>query len=98
MIWLALEFSGPRRSVAVLDYPVSAPGMRMVASRSDVSGDHRNIGPLALVEAVLGEARLSPDSVERLVVGLGPGSYTGIRSAIALAQGWHLARGIEIYG
>ncbi|MGH7953945.1 MAG: tRNA (adenosine(37)-N6)-threonylcarbamoyltransferase complex dimerization subunit type 1 TsaB, partial [Limisphaerales bacterium] len=31
-------------------------------------------------------------------IGLGPGSYTGIRSAIAIARGWQLARGIKLLG
>jgi tRNA threonylcarbamoyladenosine biosynthesis protein TsaB len=30
--------------------------------------------------------------------GLGPGSYTGIRAAIAVAQGWQLARGVKLLG
>ena len=30
--------------------------------------------------------------------GLGPGSYTGIRLAIALAQGWQLARPVKLLG
>jgi tRNA threonylcarbamoyladenosine biosynthesis protein TsaB len=29
---------------------------------------------------------------------LGPGSYTGIRSAIALAQGWSLVREVQLLG
>ena len=33
-----------------------------------------------------------------IAVGLGPGSYTGIRAAIAVAQGWQLARGIKLLG
>jgi tRNA threonylcarbamoyladenosine biosynthesis protein TsaB len=33
-----------------------------------------------------------------IVVGIGPGSYAGIRAAIALAQGWQLARGIQLLG
>src|SRR5205807_2063159 len=31
-------------------------------------------------------------------IGLGPGSYAGIRSAIALAQGWQLARPVKLLG
>lgn len=43
-----------------------------------------------LVEAVLlGE-------VEAVAVGVGPGSFTGLRTAIALAQGIGLARGIPV--
>jgi tRNA threonylcarbamoyladenosine biosynthesis protein TsaB len=33
-----------------------------------------------------------------VAIGLGPGSYTGIRGAIALAQGWQLGRGVRLTG
>ncbi len=47
-------------------------------------------------------ARLWPSlcarSIERIIVHLGPGSYTGIRSALALGQGLSLAAGIPLSG
>ncbi|MFN5589579.1 MAG: hypothetical protein ACK5O9_06820 [Holosporales bacterium] len=45
-------------------------------------------------------ARLWPqlNPIERIIVHLGPGSYTGIRSALALAQGISLASGIPLKG
>jgi tRNA threonylcarbamoyl adenosine modification protein YeaZ len=51
-----------------------------------------------LIEAALSAAGLQRESIDCLAVGLGPGSYTGIRSAIALAQGWQLAHGTKILG
>jgi tRNA threonylcarbamoyl adenosine modification protein YeaZ len=39
----------------------------------------------------LRQAQVEREQIECLAVGLGPGSYTGIRSAIALAQGWEMA-------
>src|ERR1041385_3695067 len=54
--------------------------------------------PLALAEAALREAGLEREQIECLAIGLGPGSYTGIRAAIALAQGWQLARGGKLLG
>jgi tRNA threonylcarbamoyl adenosine modification protein YeaZ len=38
------------------------------------------------------------EQVECVAVGLGPGSYTGIRAAISVAQGWQLARPIRLLG
>ena len=35
---------------------------------------------------------------ERIVVGLGPGSFAGIRSALAFAQGYRLGCGCEVKG
>ena len=53
---------------------------------------------MGLIEAALGEAQLGRGQVECAVVGLGPGSYTGIRLAIALAQGWQLAAPVKLLG
>ena len=53
---------------------------------------------LGLVEGALRQAQLDRGQVECLVVGLGPGSYTGIRLAIALAQGWQLAAPVKLLG
>ena len=41
---------------------------------------------LALVDDVLADAQLAPEQIERLAVGIGPGSFTGLRIAIAYAK------------
>ena len=41
---------------------------------------------------------LDLDGVERIVVGTGPGSFAGIRSALAFAQGYALGRRCEVLG
>lgn len=86
---LALEFSSARRGVAVLD------GDRVlgVAEAAGITP-----GPLALVESALKSAQTEREQIECIAVGLGPGSYTGVRSAIALAQGWQLALGVKLLG
>ena len=52
----------------------------------------------SLIEKALAGAGLAREQIEVIVVGLGPGSYTGIRVAISIAQGWQLARGIKLLG
>ena len=42
--------------------------------------------------------RLDLDGVGRIIVGTGPGSFAGIRSAIAFAQGFALGRKCEVLG
>jgi tRNA threonylcarbamoyladenosine biosynthesis protein TsaB len=44
-----------------------------------------------MIEDALREAGLEREQIEVLAVGLGPGSYTGIRVALSVAQGWQLA-------
>ena len=51
-----------------------------------------------MIEQVLAEAKIEREQVDVLAVGLGPGSYTGIRAAISMAQGWQLARGVKLLG
>ena len=57
------------------------------------------------IERSTGECRngdwveaLDLDGVERIVVGTGPGSFAGIRSALAFAQGYTLGRRCEVLG
>ena len=39
-----------------------------------------------------------PPSLGRIVVGLGPGSFAGIRSALAFALGWSIGSGADVRG
>jgi tRNA threonylcarbamoyl adenosine modification protein YeaZ len=54
--------------------------------------------PLLMIEEALRQAHLEREQIECIAIGIGPGSYTGIRAAIALAQGWQLARGVKLLG
>jgi tRNA threonylcarbamoyladenosine biosynthesis protein TsaB len=89
MTILAFEFSSPQRSVAVL---AQGTAIEVVETGSTMGGI------LVMAEDALRAARVEREQVERLAVGLGPGSYTGIRAAIAVAQGWQLARGTKLLG
>lgn len=93
---LALEFSSPQRSVAVVS--ADAGGNVMVSAEAlDTSTGH-TMKPFALIESALQRAGLEREQIEIIAVGTGPGSYTGIRAAIALAQGWQLASGVKLLG
>ena len=90
MLTLALEFSSARRSVAVVD------GDRILAAVAAEGG--RETRPFSLIAAALEHARIQRAAIRRLAVGLGPGSYAGIRTAIAVAQGWQLAVPVQLSG
>jgi len=51
-----------------------------------------------MTEAVLDEARLSAADLDLVAVTVGPGSFTGIRAALALAHGIALAVGVPVVG
>ncbi|MBP7826029.1 MAG: tRNA (adenosine(37)-N6)-threonylcarbamoyltransferase complex dimerization subunit type 1 TsaB [Verrucomicrobia bacterium] len=92
---LALEFSSPQRSVALVD--AALDGTVLHASEVVRSGG-RATPALAMIEELLDHAGIGRESIECLAVGRGPGSYHGIRVAIALAQGWQLARHTPLLG
>ncbi len=91
MTILALEFSSARRSVAL------ARGADVLAEAVEQSSA-RGTNAFGLIEQVLARAETSRDDIAIIAVGLGPGSYTGVRAAIAMAQGWQLARGVRLLG
>ena len=96
---LAVEFSSARRSVAVVQDGLAGPGEAVRAwESSSEAADQPSRGALGMVGEALAKARLEREAIECVAVGIGPGSYTGIRAAIALAQGWQLARGVRLLG
>jgi tRNA threonylcarbamoyl adenosine modification protein YeaZ len=90
MTILALEFSSVQRSVAV------ARGGCVLAEAAETGG--RETHAFGMIEKVLASAKIGRAEIECLAVGLGPGSYTGIRVALSIAQGWQLATGVKLLG
>jgi tRNA threonylcarbamoyladenosine biosynthesis protein TsaB len=90
MMILALEFSSSQRSVAI------ARDGSVLAEASESGG--RGTNAFGMVEKVLASAKIGRAEIECLAVGLGPGSYTGIRVALSIAQGWQLATGVKLLG
>ena len=91
---LALEFSSKVRSVALTDH--AGDQFKILSTASEVGG--RSTRAVGLIEKVLSDAAISRGQVDCIAIGIGPGSYTGIRAAIALAQGWQIATGIKTIG
>jgi tRNA threonylcarbamoyladenosine biosynthesis protein TsaB len=88
MTILAIEFSSNRRSVAV-----ARDGILLAES---ITESGRVTSAPRLIAHALAQAGIPPAAIDRLAVGIGPGSYTGIRRAIATVQGWHLAWGTPV--
>ncbi|MEO7297709.1 MAG: tRNA (adenosine(37)-N6)-threonylcarbamoyltransferase complex dimerization subunit type 1 TsaB [Verrucomicrobiota bacterium] len=92
---LAVEFSSEQRSIALVEQQPDGRG-RVCGFAEEKGG--RTSHAIHLVERVLQQAGVQREEIGSLAVGLGPGSYTGIRAAIALAQGWQLAQSIKLLG
>ena len=90
---LALEFSSDQRSVALVE---SCEGSAPRCLAAVAEAGTRTMRALAMIERTLAEAGMEREEVDCLAVGIGPGSYTGIRAAISLAQGWQLAREVPL--
>lgn len=84
---LALEFSSNQRGAAV------AEGENLL---STVTTDNLKTSPLTLIDTVLQKSQLERATIEVIALGIGPGSYTGVRSAIATAQGWQFALNVKL--
>jgi tRNA threonylcarbamoyladenosine biosynthesis protein TsaB len=90
MTILTLEFSSLQRSVALV---CGRPGQAGSVVSEVVETGGGGTRAFGMIQSALREAGLERGQIEVLAIGLGPGSYTGIRVALAIAQGWQLASG-----
>lgn len=95
MTTLAIDFSSSHRSVAVIRQP-QAGSPTVQSEVVEVGG--RSTKAFHMVEAVLSDAQIERVAIDTIAIGLGPGSYTGIRASLAIAQGWQLARQVRLVG
>ncbi|MFE0191891.1 tRNA (adenosine(37)-N6)-threonylcarbamoyltransferase complex dimerization subunit type 1 TsaB [Streptomyces sp. NPDC059008] len=92
MLLLALDTATPAVTVALHD------GTDVLAESRDV--DARRHGELLLpaVDRVLGAAGRKLDEVSDIVVGVGPGPYTGLRVGLVTAATFGAALGVPVHG
>ncbi|WP_432094629.1 tRNA (adenosine(37)-N6)-threonylcarbamoyltransferase complex dimerization subunit type 1 TsaB [Streptomyces sp. bgisy100] len=92
MLLLALDTATPAVTVALHD------GDRVLAESHQV--DARRHGELLLpsVDRVLRAAGTKIDAVTGIVVGVGPGPYTGLRVGLATAAAFGAATGAPVHG
>lgn len=92
---LAFEFSSNQRSVAAVEGE-AAGGFHLLAEA--VEAATRQTPAFRLADEVLAKAGWTKGEVAGMAVCLGPGSYTGIRMSLAIAQGWQLMTGGKVCG
>jgi len=66
----------------------------------DVLGERVSVAVRVLedVDALLRDAGVEPAELDALAVGIGPGSFTGVRMGLATARGLALALGVPVAG
>ena len=92
---LAIEWSQRQRSLALGEL-TSEKGLECLASVI-LEGIH-DAAIWDAFERWSEDFQLDAAEIQKVVVGLGPGSHAGVRHAIAAAYGWHLAKGCELLG
>ncbi|NOY91424.1 MAG: tRNA (adenosine(37)-N6)-threonylcarbamoyltransferase complex dimerization subunit type 1 TsaB, partial [Deltaproteobacteria bacterium] len=92
MLILAFDTSSPHASASL-----SRAGRELCSARGQGRAKHGDT-LLPLVRQVLREADVRATELELLVVGTGPGSFTGLRVGLALAKGLALGLGCPLVG
>ena len=86
-ITLAIDTSTSRTSVAIIE-----DGSILWSGHRDGATEHGPALPSLVQEGIRGFV------IDEVVVGMGPGPFTGLRVGIAFAQSFALARGISVRG
>lgn len=73
-------------------------GERHVAAADHMCRRHANVELITTVNGVLEQAGFTMADVEQIVVGRGPGSFTGVRIGISTAKGMALGANIPLLG
>jgi tRNA threonylcarbamoyladenosine biosynthesis protein TsaB len=86
---LALDTATEACSVALID------GSAMIGRYAEVGRGHAE-EVLAMVDAVLGEADIPLHRLNGIAAGIGPGSFTGVRISVSVAQGLAFGAGLPV--
>lgn len=96
MLILALDASTPVSAVALARVDGADPGRREVLAEVSVSSRGASEALLPAVDSALALAGEGLSAVERVLVGVGPGTFTGIRIAAATARALSLGSGAAL--
>ena len=94
MICLAMDTAGTECAACIYDSARDA----VLSERSENIGKGHAERLMGIVSETMAEAGIGYKDLERVITTTGPGSFTGIRVAIATAKGFGLGLGIPVIG
>jgi tRNA threonylcarbamoyladenosine biosynthesis protein TsaB len=89
---LALDTSTSHAALGICD------DGRILAELTFDAGKNRGESLAPALQSMLGWLHLAPADIEAYAVGLGPGSFTGLRTGLAFVKGLHLANPRPVAG
>ncbi len=102
MLILALETSTLTGSVALVEAPESEEGNggreKILAETTVSSPETHSARLMPAIDALLEGCALSIHQVKGIALGLGPGSFTGLRIAVATVKGLAYSLGVPVVG
>ena len=84
-------------STETLTAAVQKGGM-LVAEESAAGGAHASASLIPVLQSLLARAQLTVAALDCIVFGRGPGSFTGLRTACAVAQGFGFGASVAVLG
>lgn len=98
MITLGFDTATPATAVALVRDPASSGVLRRYEAPPPGARPEHASRALALADELLREAGLDWGDIERLAVGVGPGTFTGLRIGVATARALAQSLGVGLAG
>jgi tRNA threonylcarbamoyl adenosine modification protein YeaZ len=93
---LAIDTSTAATTAELVEVDDTSVQSRAVRQVVDARGHGEHLAPL--IEAALAEAMITPGDLSALVVGIGPGPFTGLRVGLVTAAVMADTLGVPVYG
>ena len=90
MITLLIDTSSKDVSIAIYN------NHKILSSITKSIPNEHSVYTVSFIEKVIAEAKITPKEIERIMVVVGPGSFTGLRIGVTIAKVYAYIQNIEI--